>query len=202
MSTADGPLETAEEAVESGPEDAVEISLSGDVVESALVVPCVDCIEPGVPVCRAQARAGAPAERRTERWADVAEQGGGRRDLYFVMRQLEDTVGRFQMLMTASQTRVDGELHGLRKELDRVERVTEELTLSKNVVFRELGKEAMEANLESERMVHEAYKRDVERRARGRDAPATQRTASVTPEGGAWQQQRRRGGRSRRKGAN
>ena len=177
---------------------------SDDKSESYLVVPCVDSAEPEP--SRTQSKASNKAAGGTggkgERWADVAEHGSGQKDLYFAMRQLEDMVGRFHLILTHSQSRVDGELQSLRQGLDRLglglakqEITTEDLIRSRNVVFQEMGEERMDLKLKEER--------ERERELLKQKADRVRLSTGATHEGAeatGWQQQKHRGGRRRKGG--
>jgi hypothetical protein len=175
-----------------------------DRSESYLVVPCVDSAEPEPPKAqkKASAKAGRGTGEKPERWADVAEQGNGQKDLYFAMRQLEDMVGRFHLILTHSQSRVDGELRSLRQGLEilglglaKQEVTTEDLIRSRNVVFQEMGEERMDLKLKAER--------DRERELLKQKAERVRLSTGASSEGreeGGWQQQKHRGGRRRKGG--
>ena len=85
------------------------------------------------------------------RWANLVDEGRGRLDVHFQIRQLQDIVTRFQMLMDQSNSRHDGELQRLGQRLERVERPLEELRLSRDVIFRALGAEEMSSWLAEEK---------------------------------------------------
>ena len=109
------------------------------------------------------------------------------------------------MIFTHSQSRVDDELRVLRQGVDRLAKVAEELTLSRDLLFQELGAERMELKLKAEKL-------DAERTALQLKADRIPKPTPGQPAGGAprgmgeaqapdpgWtQQSRHRGGRRRR----
>jgi hypothetical protein len=152
--------------------------------ESFLVVPRVGSAE--------TSKKGGGAGKKGKQWADMEEEGD-KKDLYFSVRQVEDTVDRFQHLLKHSQGRVDSELLSLRQGLDRLglcvsrlEQSNQEHLRSMNAVFKELGQERMELVVE-----------EMRKEGQKPDKPAE----AEEPDGDEWQkQQGRRRGRRGTKG--
>jgi hypothetical protein len=171
--------------------------------ESFLVVPRMGSAETEAPSKKGGGagkkgkQAAEPEGSKDKQWVDVLEEGGDKKDLYFSVRQMEDTVDRFQHLLKHSQSRVDSELLSLRQGLDklglcvsRLDQSNQEHLRSMNAVFKELGQERMELMVAE--MGKEGQKPDKPARATSAEAEGQ--------DGDEWQQQqgRRRGRRGNR----
>lgn len=140
-------------------EELPEIVLRAPDVAEPVIIPAARVSEARVVEAKPARPPAARSAPQTERWAEVVEQAPRPRDeapaahAKFTARvaQLEDVVSRFQIILEHTQGRLDDDIQRLRQTVDRLSSSVEDLTMSRDVVFGELGAEAMGQRLVMER---------------------------------------------------
>ncbi len=93
----------------------------------------------------------SPRKSRTsDRWATMVDEAAGNRDVLFQIRQLQDVMMRFQLIVDQSNTRFEGELQRLRQTVDKLGRGNEELRGSRDMT------EGPNSKLRAERSARQA----------------------------------------------